>query len=101
MNNFSKIEKYAIVNILSRIMRADGIFNHREEEYMNQIYLSFSISIKDLEDISNIDDIQAIYIVRKMSEEKKVQAISLFTGMAKADGIIHPKETEIMNLIFK
>ena len=25
MNNFTKFEKYAIINILSRIMKADGV----------------------------------------------------------------------------
>ena len=59
MNSFTTIEKYAIVKVLSHIMKADGIIHPKEEEYMNQTYSDFSITIHDIEDISNIDDIQS------------------------------------------
>ena len=67
MNNFTKIEKYAIINILLCIMKADGIIHPKEEEYMNQTYSDFSITIHDIEDISNIDDIQSKLIICGMS----------------------------------
>lgn len=101
MNNFTKIEKYAIINILSRIMKADGVIDPKEENFMNHIYSSFSITISELEDISNIDDIQANHIIRKMTDEKKAQVMPQFLGMAKADGFIHPKEIEIINQILQ
>ena len=63
MNSFTTIEKYAIVKVLSHIMKADGIIHPKEEEYMNQTYSDFSITIHDLEDISNIDDIQTKLII--------------------------------------
>lgn len=62
MNNFTKIEKYAIVIVLLCIMKADGIIHPKEEEFMNEIYSNFDITISDLENISNIDDIQAIIL---------------------------------------
>lgn len=96
-NKFTKIEKYAIINILSYIMKADGIIHPNEEDFMNKVYSSFAIKISELEDITNIDDIQANHIVRCMTNKKKEQAMSLFVGMAKADGFIHPKEIEIIN----
>ena len=67
MNSFTTIEKYAIVKVLSHIMKADGIVHHKEEEYMDQIYSDFSITIHELEDISNIDDIQTKLIICGMS----------------------------------
>lgn len=100
MNNFTKIEKYAIINILLCIMKADGIIHPKEEEYMDQTYSDFSITIHDIEDISNIDDIQTKLIICGMSDENKTFAKTLFTGMAEADGIIHLKEIEIINQIF-
>ena len=100
MNNFTKIEKYAIVIVLLCIMKADGIIHPKEEEFMNEIYSNFDITISDLENISNIDDIQANHIVHKMTVEKKAQIMPLFVGMAKADGFIHPKEMEIIDRIF-
>lgn len=100
MNNFTKIEKYAIVNILSNIMKADGIIHPKEEDFMNRIYRNFAITTSELEYISSLDDIQANLIVRRMTDEKKAQAMPLFVGMAKADGFLHPKEMEIINRIF-
>ena len=97
---FSNIEKYAIVSILSQIMKADGIIHPKEEEYMNRIYSELGITINNIGDISNIDDIQAKQIISGMTDESKAQARTLFVGMAEADGIIHPKETEIINQLF-
>ena len=77
-------------------MKADGIIHPKEEEYMDQIYSEFFITIKDLENISNIDDIQTRLIISKMSDDNKTIAQALFDGMAKADGFVHPKENDII-----
>ena len=100
MNNSTTIEKYAIIKVLSHIMKADGIIHPKEEEYMNQTYKDFSVTINDIEDISNIDDIQTKLIISGMSDDKKSKAHTLFVGMAVADGFVHPKETEIINQFF-
>ena len=97
MNSFTTIEKYAIVKVLSHIMKADGIIHPKEEEYMNQTYSDFSITIHDIE---NIDDIQTKLIICGMSGENKTFTKALFVGMAEADGMIHPKEMEIINQFF-
>ncbi len=101
MNRFAKIEKYAIIKVLSHIMRADGIIHPKEEEYMDKTYSDFSITIDDLEEISNIDDIQTKLIISRMIEEKKTIAKNLFIGMAESDGTIHDKEIEIINNFFR
>ncbi|QFQ12183.1 TerB family tellurite resistance protein [Pseudoprevotella muciniphila] len=100
MNNFTTIEKYAIIKVLSHIMKADGVIHPKEEEYMDKTYRDFCITINDLEDISNIDDIQTKLVISGMSDENKNKAQALFVGMAKADGFLHPKETEIINQFF-
>lgn len=100
MKEFTTIEKYAIINILSSIMKADGIIHPKEEKYMNQVYNKFSISISDLDEIINLDDLQAKHIVCEMTEEKRNQAMSMFVDMAKVDGFVHPQETEILNRVF-
>ncbi len=81
-------------------MKADGIIHPKEEKFMDKIYSDFSITINDIEDISNIDDIQTKLIISEMPDENKIIAKALFVGMAEADGIIHPKEAEIINQIF-
>lgn len=100
MNNFTTVEKYAILHILSSIMKADGIINPKEEEYMNQVYRAFSTTIQDLEEISDFDDILAKHIIKRMRNENKKLARTIFTDMAKADGFIHPKEIEVIDQMF-
>ena len=52
-------------------MKADGFIHPKEEEYMDKTYSDFSITISDLEDISNIDDIQTKLVVSGISDENK------------------------------
>ncbi len=101
MNNLTKNEKYAIVNILSQIMKADGIIHPKEEEYMDNIYSELEITITDLEDAANIDELQAKLIIDEMNTENRNCARSMFVGMAESDGYVHPKESAIINQIFK
>lgn len=100
MIQLTTIEKFAIVAILSQIMNADGIIHPKEEEFMDMIYAELGIMISDMEDITNMDDILAKSVINAMSDEKKKYAQSLFISMAKADGYIHPLETEIINQLW-
>jgi len=100
MKQFTTIEKFAIVTILSQIMKADGIIHPKEEEYMDKVYTELGIMISDMEDITNMDAIQAKSIINAMQVEKKQFAQSLFVSMAKADGYIHPLETEIIDQLW-
>lgn len=100
MKQLTITEKYAIVTILSQIMNADGIIHPKEEEYMNKVYANLGILISDMEDMTNMDIIQAKSVVNAMSDEKKNYSQSLFVSMAKADGYIHPLETEIIDKLW-
>ncbi len=100
MSKLTKNEKYAIVNILSQIMKADGIIHPKEEEYMDKVYNDLGITITDLEDVANIDDIQSQFIISEMSDENMNFAHTLFLGMAVSDGYMHPKEIEIIDKLF-
>lgn len=97
MTQLATIEKFAIVTILSQIMKADGVIHPKEEEYMDKVYVELGITISDMEDITNMDAIQAKSVINKMQDEKKKYAQLLFVSMAQADGYIHPLETEIID----
>lgn len=101
MNNLTENEKYAIVKVLSQIMKADGIIHPKEEEFINKVYTEFGITINDLEDAANIDDIQIKLIIDEMSAANRGYARSLFIGMAESDGYVHQSEAAIINQIFK
>lgn len=100
MKQFTIIEKFAIVYILSQIMNADGIIHPKEEVYMDKVYAELGITISDMEDITNMDAIQVRFVLNSMSDEKKLYAQFLFVSMAEADGYKHPKETEIINQLW-
>lgn len=100
MTQFTIIEKFAIVTILSQIMKADGIIHPKEEEYMDKVFAELGIIISDMEDMANMDYIQARSVINEMLDDKKQYAQSLFVSMAEADGYIHPKETEIMDQLW-
>ena len=100
MTQLTIIEKFATVNILLQIMKADGIIHPKEEEYMDKVFAELGITISDMEDMANMDDIQAKNVINAMPDEKRQYAQSLFVSMAEADGYIHPLETEIINKIW-
>jgi uncharacterized tellurite resistance protein B-like protein len=99
MTQLTIIEKFAIVTILSQIMKADGIIHPKEEEYMDKVYAELGITISDMEDMANMDDIQARSVIHEMLGDKKQYAQSLFVSMAEADGYMHPFEIEIIDQI--
>ena len=101
MKELTIIEKYAIIHVLYQIMNADGIIHPKEEEYMNAVYVELGININNIEDIANMNDIQANNIILKMSSPQREYAKSLFVSMANSDGYIHPKETAIIEQLFK
>lgn len=92
MNNFTKTEKYAIIYILSCIMKADGIVHPKEEEFMNQIYSNLAITISELEEITSIDDIQANHIVRSMTNKKKIKLCHYSLEWLKLMALYTPKK---------
>ena len=100
MTQLTIIEKFAIVTILSQIMKADGTIHPKEEEYMDKVFAELGIIISDMEDMANMDDIQARAVINEMLDDKKQYAQSLFVSMAEADGYLHPKETEIMDQLW-
>lgn len=100
MKTLSVNEKYAIINILSQIMAADGIIDPGEEEYMDNVFNELGITISDLEDASAIDAIHAKSIINEMSASHKEYTRLLFLGMAKSDGYVDPREMAVIEKIF-
>ena len=100
MTQLTKIEKYAIIIILSQIMNADGIIHPKEEKFLDKVFADFDISIDDSEDMSDMDDIQAQSVFNVMSDKKKNFAHSLFVSMAEIDGYVHPLESALIERLF-
>ena len=97
MMQFSINEKYAIINVLSQIMNADGIVHPKEEDFMDKSFKELDVKIEDLGECLSIDGAQSLQIIRMMSPDKVSYARHLFISMAEADGYVHPKELAIIN----
>ena len=99
MQNYTLIEKYAIINILSAIMEADTVIHPKEIEYMNSILESLQIVVSDLDHLEIKDSFLDIQTIRNMSKDKRSEALSLFYKMAEIDGYVDPRELKIIGMI--
>lgn len=99
MQNYSLIEKYAIVNILSAIMEADTVIHPKEIEYMNSIMERLQILISDLDHLEIRDFMLDKQIIRNMTSEKQSEAMDIFRKMAEVDGYVDSRELDIINSI--
>ena len=100
IEKITKTEKYAIVSVLSQIMNAYGVIHPKEVEFMDSIYKKLDITIEEIQEVMNLDPIQAKIIIDEMSIENKQVAKALFDSMASSDGFVHPKETAIIESLF-
>ena len=94
--NFKPYEKYVILYILSKIMKADGIINPKEQEYMNRMYEQWGITIQEISIIMDLDLNSCVHIYSEMSADKKKTARQYFEEMAEADGFVDPRELNVI-----
>jgi hypothetical protein len=96
MKELTISERFAIINILSKIMEADHIIDPHEVAFMDRTLAEFKISESDISVINTYDFEQCKIIIRSMCSEKKRIAINLFLDMAKCDGYADPRELKII-----
>ena len=97
--DFTRYEKYAIVFVLSEIMKADGVVDLKEQEYLDEIYLKLGITFKDIPTIVDMDILSCKNILKAMSEAKRARANQYFLAMAAADGHVDNCELDIIQKI--
>lgn len=96
MTEFTIHERFAIINILSRIMEADHIIDPREVAFMDKILLEFKISESNIAAINSYEFEQCRSIIQSMTADKKQTVINLFLEMAKCDGYEDPREIKLI-----
>jgi uncharacterized tellurite resistance protein B-like protein len=94
--NFTIYERFAIINILSRIMEADNIIDPNEVAFMDKVLADLKITESDIAIINSYEFEQCQSIIKSMDAEHKRAAIDLFLSMAKCDGYADPRELEII-----
>jgi uncharacterized tellurite resistance protein B-like protein len=96
MTEFTISERFAIINILSKIMEADHIIDPHEVAFMDKTLAEFEISESDIATINSYDFEQCRTIIQSLDVDKKQSAINLFLEMARCDGYTDPRELEII-----
>lgn len=96
---FTDNEKYAIIAILTSIMEADRIVHSKEIEFMDEMMEKLNIRINDL-DHMEINDLNLFKTnILAMSLNKQQIVKDWFQTMAKIDGNIDSRETDVINQI--
>ena len=98
--NLNISEKRIIFHILSLIMKADQIIDPAEVAFLDKVFSDFELDIRefDQEDLT-IEELSKDF--SRLSDDKKEFAKKLFFEMAACDGYVDPRETDIINQIFK
>lgn len=97
MEEYTNIERYALIFILMQVMEADSIIHEQEIAFLNRMFIKFKITEQEISIISNLDLQQCESIIREMESLKKEEAISLFKEMASCDGYTDPRELKIID----
>lgn len=99
MIEFNLEEKQIVIAILIAIMEADGVIDHHETDYLDNVISLLNISEVELDSIDELDFNVIISDFKRFSVTKKKLAKSMFLEMAKCDGYADPRELEIINQI--
>jgi hypothetical protein len=97
MTNFTIAERFAIINVLSKIMEADHIIAPNEIAFMDKTLAEFEISESDIATINSYEFEQCRTIIQALDKGKKQIALDMFLEMSKCDGYADPRELEIID----
>ncbi|WP_396635912.1 TerB family tellurite resistance protein [Maribacter sp. R77961] len=97
---FNLAEKLAIVKMIYSMVHADGVVHKGEINEVSKLMSVIDFDSNHIQFAQNIEKEQSIAILQEMTEDKKKQLTIILEGIAKADGFVHEKETELLNSIF-
>ncbi len=92
-------EKAAIINVLSLIMEADNVLHPNEIAFMDKIMKDMKITVSDLDHMEVSDFNISRSIIGDMSPGKKQEVKRIFNDMASVDGVVDPRELDIINAL--
>ena len=94
-------EKRTIFYILSLIMKADQIIDPAEVEFLDKVFFDFELDISEFDHMEDLTTEELSKAFAILSDDKKEYAKKLFFDMAACDGYVDPRETDIINQMFK
>jgi uncharacterized tellurite resistance protein B-like protein len=93
-------EKLAIVKMIYSMVHADGIVHSGEINEVSKLMKVIDFDSNQIQFAQNIEEEQSIAILQKMTDAKKKNLTKILEDLAKSDGFVHEKETELLNSIF-
>jgi uncharacterized tellurite resistance protein B-like protein len=93
-------EKLAIVKMIYSMVHADGIVHSGEIDEVSKLMKVIDFDSNQIQFAQNIEKEQSIAILQKMTDTKKKALVKILQDLAKSDGFVHEKETELINSIF-
>lgn len=97
---FNLAEKLAIVKMIYSMVYADGIVHSGEISEVSKLMKEIDFDSNQIQYAQNIEKEQSIAILQKMTNTKKKVLTKMLEDLAKSDGFVHQKETELLNSIF-
>lgn len=96
INKLSIAEKRVIFYMLSLIMKADGILNPAEIDFLDSVFKEFELDVSEFDHMDDLsfDELSKEYVL--FSSETQSYAKKLFEEMARCDGYVDPRELVII-----
>ncbi len=93
-------EKLAFVKMIYAMVKADGLVHPMEIEAVSKLMQILDFDSNHFQVAQNLELNQAIAILGKMTETKKDRLEQILKDLAKCDGFVHLKETDVLEGIF-
>lgn len=93
-------EKLAIVKMIYSMVYADGIVHNAEIHEVSRLMKEIDFDSNQIQYAQNIEQEQSIAILQKMTDDKKRSLTKMLEDIAKSDGFVHQKESELLNSLF-
>jgi uncharacterized tellurite resistance protein B-like protein len=94
------VEKLAIVKMIYSMVYADGVVHSGEINEVSKLMKVIDFDSNQIQFAQNIEEEQCIAILQNMTDAKKKGLAKILEDVAKSDGFVHEKETELLNSIF-
>lgn len=94
---FNLAEKLAIVKMIYSMVHADGVVHKGEINEVSKLMNVIDFDSNHIQFAQNIEKEQSIAILQKMTTDKKKELTIILGELAKSDGFVHEKETELLN----
>jgi len=96
MEKLTISEKRTIYQILIVIMNADLLIHPAETAFLDKVFLDFGLDIGEFDHADDLDLDYLIHEFAQFSTEAREQAAEIFWDMAKCDGVIDPREAQLI-----